>query len=408
MKDYAVGIDLGTSHCSLGWVNASDKVELLRDDTGDPLVPSAVYFRRDGSVAVGKAAMEEGAEDPDRLLQETKRVMGDTSRRWRLDDGSEYEPKDVAAILLRRLRLDFEARVGPIRRAVIGVPTNYNLVQRKLTKAAVLEAGLPTQELVNEPLAAALTQILDGEPTAYLVLADRQLLLVYDLGGGTFDLNVVEYDRRRICVVASDGKLELGGADWNRRLEANVALRMEATWGVRVGDHRKWRHALRTWAEQTELPVQPARPDAGRFRAAGRQEGPQRHGHARGVRGHDAGPGPADRDITLRLDAQGGRAPDQPADRRRRRNLYADGAKGAGRPVRLHTAQPAAELPARPRTDRRGRGGPVRPAVGVARTRSCSPAAGRPRRHRPNWSAPAPAAWASRSSGPTSAGSTAC
>jgi molecular chaperone DnaK len=252
MTGYRVGIDLGTSYCSIGWVNTSDKVEVLRDDEGDPLMPSAVYFCPDGrSVQVGKAALAAGEQDPRRLVVETKRLMSDVNRRWHFD-GVEYSPVDVAALLLRQLRTDFEARVGPIARAVVCVPAHYGVVERRLTMDAARQAGLPIQKLLDEPVAAALAQILDGQDLSYLVLAEEQLLLVYDLGGGTFDLSVVRYDNYRIKVLCTDGKLHLGGADWNRRLEKHVADQVEQRWRVRLRDNEKMWHHLENWVEQAK------------------------------------------------------------------------------------------------------------------------------------------------------------
>jgi molecular chaperone DnaK len=251
MNKYLVGIDLGTSHCSMAYVQPSGKVEVLRDQDGDALVPSALFFQPNGTVLIGKAALTAGAAHPSRLLVETKRLMGEPNRRWRVD-GASYTPVSVAALLLRHLRTDFEQRVGAIERAVVCVPAHYSVVQRRLTLDAAHQAGLHTVDLINEPIAAALAHILEGQDLSYLMLADRQVLLVYDLGGGSFDLSVVRYDNQRIKVLCADGKLKLGGIDWNRRLEHHLAQRAQAQYGVNLRQHKRLWINLQNWVERTK------------------------------------------------------------------------------------------------------------------------------------------------------------
>jgi len=253
---YCVGIDLGTSNCAIGFY-AANKVRLLKDAEGDPLIPSAVFFAPDGTTLVGKDALKAArdSEEPDRLMVETKRLMGEPAQRWRYG-GVEYSPVDIAAILLRHLRLSFEARVGQIERAVICVPAMYDPARRQLVRESARQAGLPMADLVlmDEPVAAALPQILGDEPLSYLVLADEQVLLVYDLGGGSFDLSMVHYSNNHFRVVAKDSKIDLGGVDWTRRLEQHVLDMIEFEHGIDLNEprHRRPRYTLKLWAEQAK------------------------------------------------------------------------------------------------------------------------------------------------------------
>jgi molecular chaperone DnaK len=271
MKKHIVGIDLGTSYSSIAWVDESGEVQVLRDDTGDPLMPSAVYFHPGGSVHVGKPALAAGEGDPAGLLEETKRLMDEPDHRWKVreNEGGEMEvsPIDVAAVLLRQLREDFEARVGPIERAVITVPAHYGSFERQLVREAAAQAGLPTQHLVNEPIAASLAFILHKQDLAYLELAGDRMLLVYDLGGGTFDAGLVRYQEKKIRVVAQDNHAKLGGINWNRRLEEYVARVVWFEHGVKLtrrSHGRVWRK-LETWAERTKRAFSEARPAPAAF-----------------------------------------------------------------------------------------------------------------------------------------------
>jgi molecular chaperone DnaK len=251
MQPYRVGIDLGTSFCSVAWMTPAQTIEVLRDDVGDPLTPSAVYFHPDGTVVVGKPALAAGEDDPDRLLVETKRLLGDPDRRW-VFGGVEYTPVDVAAILLRHLRAEFEARVGPIGRAVVTVPVHFSTVQRRLMLVAMREAGLPASRLLNEPVAAALAYLRDATEGRGLRRAGEQLILVYDLGGGTFDLSLVRFRHPEIEVVRADGKLTLGGADFSRRLENYLADWVWVDYGVDLRAHPPaWRRMV-VWAEDAK------------------------------------------------------------------------------------------------------------------------------------------------------------
>ena len=262
MKGYVVGIDLGTSFSSIAWLDEQKQVRVLEDEEGDRLMPSAIFVAADRSILVGKQALTAGRAAPKRLLVETKRLLGNPSTIWTLD-AVEYTPVDLSAFLLRELKITFERKVGLIDRAVISVPAYFRSHQRELTLQAAAEAGYQDCDLISEPVAAALSYILGGEDLAYLELAGDQIILVYDLGGGTFDLSLVRYGSRNLRVMAVGGDLQLGGIDWTRRLAENVRTRFEAERGLDLKrDEIAWRKLYELVERSKCLLSDPAKEEA--------------------------------------------------------------------------------------------------------------------------------------------------
>lgn len=246
-----LGIDLGTTNSAVGVVDTGFPI-LLADEDGRRITPSAVWFGRDGSVEVGTKALRRRALEPDRVVTSVKRLMG---RRWEeIDDdfavAVEKGPdgllrvlgrtaEEVSAEILKELKRQAEWRMGvPISKAVITVPAYFNDGQRGATKRAGELAGLEVVRILNEPTAAALAYGLDK-------LGERSRVAVYDLGGGTFDLSILEMQDGVFQVLATHGDTRLGGDDldgmilrWaveqsgltavDFRVEAQVRLRAEA------------------------------------------------------------------------------------------------------------------------------------------------------------------------------------
>jgi len=190
------------------------------------LTPSAVLLLEDGSAVVGQAALDVAQEQPDRVATLVKRRMGLESF-GRPVAGRDFRPETLSAIILRKLVQDAELRLGPISQAVITVPAYFDDTRRKATHDAGRIAGLDVLDILDEPTAAALAYSFQrghSLPGPQSTLTDRpQTILVYDLGGGTFDVTVVKLLPKRFQVLAIEGDVRLGGKDWDDRIVDHVA-----------------------------------------------------------------------------------------------------------------------------------------------------------------------------------------
>ena len=213
---HSVGIDLGTTYSCISYLSPQGQPITLPNEEGELTTPSVVLI--DGEdVVVGTEALRNAVANPDRVIQHAKRFMGDTRKSWTID-GQRYTPVDVSAFVIRKLLDGAEARLGPIKQAVITVPAQFSDIQRQWTSEAGRLAGLERVDIINEPVAAALCHVL-GEGNWFAEIANDQTVMVFDLGGGTFDLSLVKYNKDKVTVVASGGDLNLGGLDWNKTLE---------------------------------------------------------------------------------------------------------------------------------------------------------------------------------------------
>lgn len=213
---HAIGIDLGTTYSCISYLTPQGNPVTLENEDGELSTPSVVLFDGDQAV-VGTEALRNAVSHPERVVQNAKRFMGDRQKYW-VVDGVMHRPPDVASLIVRKLLENAEERLGRIRHAVITVPAQFSDLQRQDTVEAGMRAGLARVDVINEPVAAALCHVL-GEGMWFAELAEDQRVLVFDLGGGTFDLSLVKYNRSEVNVIASGGDLQLGGIDWNRRLE---------------------------------------------------------------------------------------------------------------------------------------------------------------------------------------------
>ncbi len=232
------GIDLGTTNSCIALVNrATDKSEVRPNSTGELTTPSAVYFEKDNpEPVVGKEAKRWARIAPSRVCLEVKRHMGEDD--WRFDvRGKQYRPEAISAFILKKVVRDAlladdtpEADATPV---VISIPAYFGDGERRATRAAGQGAGLNVKDLVPEPVAAAFSYGF-GRATS------PQNLLVYDLGGGTFDVTVVRVDGKSAHTVATEGVRLLGGADWDRELVHHIRERIKQAHGVDlpVGEER--------------------------------------------------------------------------------------------------------------------------------------------------------------------------
>jgi molecular chaperone DnaK len=230
-----IGIDLGTTFSAIATLDDHGQAVTLPNRDGEMLTPSAVLLTEGGAV-VGEAARDVALEQPDRVATLIKRRMGQSTY-GRLVAGREFRPETLAAIILRKLVQDAEHRLGPIRKAVITVPAYFDDTRRKATKDAGRIAGLEVLDILDEPTAAALAYSFQPPPgtralTPEMVLPGaQQTVLVYDLGGGTFDVTVVRLSQRRFEAVAIEGDVRLGGKDWDDRIVDHVAAQFQKQYG---------------------------------------------------------------------------------------------------------------------------------------------------------------------------------
>jgi molecular chaperone DnaK len=220
---HAVGIDLGTTYSCIACLNQHGQPVTIPNQEGELATPSVVFLDGDEFI-VGTEALRNAIAHPDRVVQNAKRFMGNTTKTWQIDE-TLLTPQSVSSRILHKLLNAATQKIGPITEAVITVPAQFSDSQRQATAEAGHAAGLDKVEVINEPVAAALCYVLGSEGIAFTELAIDQQLLLFDLGGGTLDLAVISYTNDQVRVVASDGDLELGGLDWTNILVEIAAER---------------------------------------------------------------------------------------------------------------------------------------------------------------------------------------
>jgi molecular chaperone DnaK len=229
-----VGIDLGTTFSAIATLDDRGQAITLPNRDGEMLTPSAVLLE-DGQAVVGQAARDVALEQPDRVATLVKRYMGHSAYGYPVA-GRQFRPETLSAILLRKLVQDAEVRIGPVSRAVITVPAYFDDTRRKATKDAGRIAGLEVLDILDEPSAAALAYSFDAPEGGPLsddnaLLRQPRTVLVYDLGGGTFDVTLVRLWQRRFESLAIEGDVRLGGKDWDDRIVDYVATKFQAQYG---------------------------------------------------------------------------------------------------------------------------------------------------------------------------------
>jgi molecular chaperone DnaK len=248
---HTVGIDLGTTFSTLAQLDSEGNPVPIANDDDDVETPSLILLAESGHVVVGPNRQRAAMEDPEHVVDRVKRYMGSTDFK-RTFDGREITPEFLSALILKKLRKDAEKRIGKIGNAVITVPYYFNDARRKATEDAGRIAGLNVIDIINEPTAATLTYAWKrGE----LGAGDQKprLALVYDLGGGTFDVTVVRYTPTHFQVLATDGDVHLGGIDWNDRIVDYVAEEFKAKHGVDPRESPAAVHLMRHDADTAKI-----------------------------------------------------------------------------------------------------------------------------------------------------------
>ncbi|OGB30311.1 MAG: heat-shock protein Hsp70 [Burkholderiales bacterium RIFCSPLOWO2_12_FULL_61_40] len=213
MSNVIVGIDLGTTNSEIAVVR-NGRIEVIEIENGVPILPSVVGLGEDNTLLVGAAARNQYVLHPERTIRSVKRRMGEATR-LTLGD-KQYSPSEISAMILLRLKKIAEAHLGaPVHRAVITVPAYFSDAQRQATREAGEIAGLEVVRILNEPTAAALAY---GAQRGASGQAKARKALVYDLGGGTFDVSIVNMEGDVVEVLASHGNNALGGDDFDRRI----------------------------------------------------------------------------------------------------------------------------------------------------------------------------------------------
>src|SRR3954465_4421724 len=240
----AVGIDLGTTNSVVAVLEGGDPV-VVANSEGSRTTPSVVAFARNGEVLVGQPAKNQAVPNVDRTIRSVKREIGTD---WSVEiDGKQYTPQEISARVLQKLKRDAETYLGEdITDAVITVPAYFNDAQRQATKDAGQIAGLNVLRIVNEPTAAALAYGLDkGEK--------EQTILVFDLGGGTFDVSLLEIGEGVVEVRATPGDNHLGGDDWDQRILDWLVEKFKGTSGIDLTKDKMAMQRLREAAEKAKI-----------------------------------------------------------------------------------------------------------------------------------------------------------
>jgi molecular chaperone DnaK len=241
----AVGIDLGTTNSVVAVLEAGEPV-VIPNAEGSRTTPSVVGFSKSGEILVGEVAKRQAITNPDRTVRSVKRHMGE--RDWSVDiDGKGWTPQEISAQILNKLKRDAESYLGDtVTQAVITVPAYFDDAQRQATKEAGQIAGLEVLRIINEPTAAALAYGLDKQET-------EQTILVFDLGGGTFDVSLLEIGEGVVEVKATHGDTHLGGDDWDQRIIDLLVERFKGNYSIDLSKDRMAMQRLKESAEKAKV-----------------------------------------------------------------------------------------------------------------------------------------------------------
>ncbi|MFD9605016.1 molecular chaperone DnaK [Streptomyces sp. NBC_01224] len=249
----AVGIDLGTTNSVVSVLEAGEPT-VIENTEGARTTPSVVAFAKNGEVLVGEVAKRQAVTNVERTARSVKRHMGDAQ--WRFPesgdiDGKRYTAQEVSARVLQKLKRDAEAHLGEdVTDAVITVPAYFNDAQRTATKEAGQIAGLNVLRIINEPTSAALAYGLDKE--------NDQTILVFDLGGGTFDVSLLEIGEGLVEVKATNGDTHLGGDDWDQQVVDHLVKQFKNGYGVDLSKDKMALQRLREAAEKAKIELSAA------------------------------------------------------------------------------------------------------------------------------------------------------
>ena len=238
-----IGIDLGTTNSCVAVMEGGEAV-VIANAEGSRTTPSVVAFSKTGERMVGQVAKRQAITNPDRTISSIKREMG-TSYTVEID-GKKYTPQEISAIILQKLKADAEAYLGTtVTEAVITVPAYFTDAQRQATKDAGKIAGLEVKRIINEPTAAALAYSIDKE--------DDQKVMVYDLGGGTFDVSIIEMGDGVQEVLATAGNNKLGGDDFDKRVMDYIVATFKAEQGIDLSGDKMAMRRVKEAAEKAKI-----------------------------------------------------------------------------------------------------------------------------------------------------------
>jgi len=240
-----LGIDLGTTNSAFAVMEGGDP-EIIVNGEGDRTTPSVVAFTDDGERLVGKPAKNQAIQNPDRTVESIKRQMGDQDYSVEIGEDEDYTPEQISAMVLQKIKRDAEEYLGDeIEKAVITVPAYFNDRQRQATKNAGEIAGFDVERIINEPTAASMAYGLDDE--------SDQTVLVFDLGGGTFDVSILDLGGGVYEVVATNGDNDLGGDDWDEAIVDWLAEEFENNHGIDLREDRQALQRLKDAAEEAKI-----------------------------------------------------------------------------------------------------------------------------------------------------------
>lgn len=239
-----IGIDLGTTNSVVAVMEGGEPT-VITNQEGSRLTPSVVGFAKNGERLVGQLAKRQAVSNPDRTISSIKRHMGEGSYRVTVDD-KKYSPEEISAMILQKLKADAEAYLGEtVSQAVITVPAYFNDSQRQATKDAGKIAGLDVLRIVNEPTAASLAYGIDK--------TDDHTIMVYDLGGGTFDVSILDVGDGVFEVKATNGDTHLGGDDFDKKIMDWMVDEFKKAEGIDLSTDRMAMQRLREAAEKAKI-----------------------------------------------------------------------------------------------------------------------------------------------------------
>ena len=262
LEGRTVGIDLGTTYSAIAYVDDDGNPKVADNADGRPITPSVVLLD-DDRVVVGPSFQRISVASPDQIVEAIKREMGNKDYHV-VYQNKKLTPEFVSALILKKMKQDAEKEIGPISNAVITVPYYFNDVRRKATQDAGRIAGLNVVDIINEPTAATLAYAWQkGELGRTDLNSDERTILVYDLGGGTFDVTVVRYTPTSFRVLATDGDVMLGGLDWSRRLAEHLVEQFKQKYGedpstdpeAMLSFHQESEDAKRDLSDKSQVPV---------------------------------------------------------------------------------------------------------------------------------------------------------
>ena len=235
-----IGIDLGTTNSCVAVMEGGEPV-VIANAEGNRTTPSVVAFSKTGERMIGQIAKRQAVTNADRTISSIKRHMGSDYRVT--IDAKKYTPQEISAMILQKLKADAEAYLGQkVTEAVITVPAYFNDAQRQATKDAGKIAGLDVKRIINEPTAAALAYGVDKE--------EEQKIMVYDLGGGTFDVSILDLGDGIIEVLATNGNTHLGGDDFDKCIMDYLVAEFKKTEGIDLSNDKGAMQRLKEAAER--------------------------------------------------------------------------------------------------------------------------------------------------------------